>query len=134
MIEGYLALKMHSFGSLGGFNMKTKLKVLMMGLILSSATFADYGAIAYSDSTGQWGSSYGFFDRNTAFHVALSHCGVADCEIKVWAQNQCAALAVGSFGIYGWGVHPFLNPARDRALSECFLRADDCYLVADICT
>jgi len=63
--------------------------------------YDNYGAIAYSESNGAWGSGYNFSSRAAAEMSAMSRCGRGDCEIKVWFVNACGALAVGQDGALG---------------------------------
>lgn len=59
--------------------MKTAVKGTMVLYILLVAFGAaqaqdNYGAIAYSDSTGNWGYSYDYGSRSEAENSALSRC------------------------------------------------------------
>ncbi len=114
------------------------MKSLLLGMTIavltcSSTIYAGHGAIAYSPSTARWGTAYGYFLPYEASSAALSNCGVADCEIVVWEENMCAALAVGMNGGYGWGIHNYSSMARSRALNECRLRTGGCDIVAWVC-
>lgn len=76
-----------------------------------------FGAIAYSRTTGDYGFSYGQSSRGRAEQVALGYCGeqrnqARDCSVLVWFWNACAALATAPNGAYG-GDH-----ASDRRAAE----------------
>ena len=72
-------------------------------LAMSASVRADFGAIAYSPETGQWGYSYGFDCQEDSQNDALSRCNADDAQIAVWVENGWAALAVGDDGAWGWG-------------------------------
>jgi serine/threonine-protein kinase len=61
----------------------------------------DFGAIAYSPSTGYYGYSYGKDCEATAENVALRNCNGPDRQVVVWVANGYAALAVNNNGGYG---------------------------------
>ena len=94
----------------------------------------NYGAIAYSSSTGRYGYSYDFGSRAEAENYAISKCGRGDCVVKVWFKNACGALAVGRRGALGWGLAGSRGSAEDRALSECQSRTSGCSVRTWACT
>ena len=94
----------------------------------------NYGAIAYSSSTGRYGYSYDFGSRAEAENYAISKCGRSDCVVKVWFRNACGALAVGRRGALGWGWAGSRGQAEGRALSECQSRASGCNVRVWSCT
>lgn len=51
-----------------------------------------YGAIAYSPSTGAWGTSRGYQVKLRAERVALDQCGENDCRVII-SFNLCGAVA-----------------------------------------
>jgi hypothetical protein len=63
---------------------------------------ADYAAIAYSESAGNYGYSSGFSTRGAAENRALVECGTRDAEVLVWGENAYLALAVSDNGHIGW--------------------------------
>jgi hypothetical protein len=94
---------------------------LIMILLSGVANAQDnYGAIAFSESTGQTGYSYDYGSRSDAEQAALDNCGKNDCEIKSWFENSCGALAQGDDGSlgYSWAAGS-RSQAESRALSEC---------------
>jgi hypothetical protein len=94
----------------------------------------NYGAIAYSSSTGRYGHSYDFGSRAEAEDYAISQCGRSDCVVKVWFKNACGALAVGQRGALGWGWAGSRGSAEDRALNECQSRTSECSVRTWACT
>ena len=127
-----------SYFEVGGVRMKTSTgAVIWIGLVLvflSGAANAQdyYGAIAFSKSTGQTGYSYDYSSRGGAEQAALNKCGENDCEIQVWFQNSCGALAQGGDGAlgYSWAANN-RSQAESRALSEC---GSNCEVLAWACT
>jgi hypothetical protein len=68
----------------------------------------NFGAIAYSPSSGAHGWSYDYPSRAVAEEVALTNCRqhAGDCVVPIWFRNACGALAVGSSGYgSGWGTN-----------------------------
>lgn len=51
-----------------------------------------YGAIAYSPTTGAWGTSRGYQVKSQAEQVALAQCGEQDCRVII-SFNLCGAVA-----------------------------------------
>jgi hypothetical protein len=95
----------------------------------------NYGAIAYSESTGNWGYSYDYGSRAQAENSALGRCGRGDCEIKVWFKNSCGALAKASNGALGWSYAADSRAeAESLALSECRSRGSNCRILCWTCT
>jgi serine/threonine-protein kinase len=81
-----------------------------------------YGAIAYGRSSRAWGYSYQWDSREKAEQVALQNCGQHgdDCEIMVWFDRKCGAVAAGAEGTDAyWGLEDTDSGARSRALAEC---------------
>jgi hypothetical protein len=94
----------------------------------------NYGAIAYSFSTGRYGYSYDWPSRAEAENYARSQCGIGDCAVKVWFKNACGALAVGRGSAYGWGWAGSRGQAEGSALSECQARSAGCRVRVWSCT
>jgi hypothetical protein len=120
--------------------MKAVMKGLMVLCIILVAFAAaqaqdNYGAIAYSSSTGNWGYSYDYGSRAQAENSALRRCGRDDCEIKVWFKNSCGAMAKASNGALGWSYAASSRAeAESLALSECEARGSNCRIVCWACT
>jgi hypothetical protein len=107
----------------------------VVALLLSSLALADnYGAIAYSPSTGATGTSWNCCDEGTAEQSAVGYCGQADCGSYVWTDNQCAALAVSSNGGWGWAGNKDRGLARANAMAQCETQGPGCHVVADVCS
>ncbi len=95
----------------------------------------NYGAIAYSESSGKWGYSYDYGSRGQAENAALRRCKSGDCEIKLWFKNSCGALAKGDKGALGWlWAAEGRREAESRALSESRARGSNCRILCWTCT
>jgi hypothetical protein len=100
--------------------------LVLLGLAGRSA--ADFAAIAYSQSTGSYGYSYGHGTLAGAEAEALSHCKGDDAEVVAWVENGYVALALGDEkGVYAWGWAFNRAEARSRALAECSRRTSGAY-------
>jgi serine/threonine-protein kinase len=95
----------------------------------------NYGAIAYSPSTGAHGWAYDYGSRAAAEQVALSNCGqhADDCVVPIWFRNACGALAVGADG-YGSGWGSNRNLAERYALQSCRKYTSGCWIKRWACT
>jgi hypothetical protein len=73
-------------------------------LLAATAAAADdnFGAIAFSSSSGATGYSYDYDSRDGAEERALQECGPG-CKVVLWFKNACGALAVGEGSGYGTG-------------------------------
>ena len=105
-------------------------------LVAEQAAAQDnYGAIAYSPSTGAPGWSFDYGSRAAAENVALASCRkhAGDCVIPIWFRNACGALAVGSNGYgSGWGTSRKL--AESYALQTCRKNTGGCSIRRWACT
>jgi len=94
-----------------------------------------YGAIAYSASTGGYGTSFGNATRKEAEAEALEGCSKhgEGCQVAVWVENGCAALAADDQA--GWGEWADdLETAKSKALAACNRESNKCNLVVSDCT
>ena len=94
-----------------------------------------FGAIAYSPSTGSHGWSYDYASREEAERVALANCAqhARDCNVPIWFQNACGALAVGPSGYgSGWAINQGL--AEAYALGVCGQHSASCSVRRWVCT
>jgi hypothetical protein len=92
---------------------------------------ATYGAIAFSNSTARFGSSWGRLSPEAAQAAAVSACGVDDCTSRVVEQNQFAVLARGTGGTStAWNDD--LMTAQQAALAACSTKGTNCRVVATI--
>jgi len=96
----------------------------------------DYGAIAYSPSTGANGWSNKSDTREEAENTALKECGkrASDCEIEVWFDDKCGAVAAGEKEV-SWGLGNTAREAQLSALEKCRQGEDHkCELRASVCS
>jgi Domain of unknown function (DUF4189) len=96
-----------------------------------------YGAIAYSPSNRSWGESYGYGSRNDAERHAVKECSseARDCELAVWFNGQCGAVAGDDNGAWGAGLGPTPELALRDAMASCAKNnGKDCELERVTCT
>ena len=113
------------------------ISLLCLALCLGAATAAadNYGAIAYSSSSGAHGWSIDYRSRAAAENAALANCQqhAADCSVPIWFRNACGALAVGSNG-YGSGWGTSRSIAESIALRGCRVHSGGCLIRRWACT
>jgi serine/threonine-protein kinase len=100
-----------------------------------SAQGGNFGAIAYSPSTGANGWAYDYTSRGEAESIALTNCRkyANDCVIPVWFRNACGALATGPKGYgSGWGTDRSI--AEKYALQSCGQHSSGCTVQRWVCT
>ena len=95
-----------------------------------------YGAIAWDEATGTYGSSWNQATAQRAADVALSKCGSTGCKVVIRpGRRECAALATTESGKYAGGAaRRDKDAARLAALTnckkgnagECTVRVTDC--------
>jgi hypothetical protein len=91
------------------------------------------GAIAFSDSTGEWGYATG--GGRSAPYNALKNCKVADAKIIAQEVDCWMALALGDDkGVYGWGHAGNRADAERFALDDCNKRTKNAKVVVSFCT
>lgn len=93
----------------------------------------NWGAIAYSTSTGRTAYSYDFATQAGAINYAVERCGARDCRAVVWFVNGCGAFAKGDNST-GWGVGTSRATAESNALAECRKRGGGCRTLQWTCT
>lgn len=78
-----------------------------------------YGAIAISESTMAWGSSWNATSQAEAERTAIEYCGRSDCRSVNWFRNACGALAMSGNRAWAadWGATQ--EEARSKALAAC---------------
>lgn len=87
--------------------------------------FGYYGAIAYSKSTGHYGTCYMAESLESAKSYALDKCQhsdgrrVSDAEIIMWGKNKWLAFAHGSGNSWGTAWGNSKEEAREKALESC---------------
>jgi serine/threonine-protein kinase len=125
--------------------MKTKRNlVIALGLIgqlgiaslSASADFGGYrfGSIAYSESTGRFGSSWGYANQVEANERALSMCHRGDCRTVVWFKNACGSLARARNGAIVWAWSSSLTDAKRLASNRCTREWGSCTLICSVCS
>ena len=97
-----------------------------------------FAAIAVSDSTLSWGSSWGYGSKAAAQKAALAQCRrqAHDCKAQVWGQFNCVALATSN-GDRAWGTSyaSFPGTAKANALAVCRNSGGkSCVVVAHPCS
>ena len=80
-----------------------------------------FGAIAYGPGSGAWGSAYDWDSREKAESTAMANCQkyANDCEVEVWFQDQCGAVAAEDGRSVYWGLGDGEGAAREDAMSKC---------------
>ncbi|AVM01096.1 hypothetical protein C6V83_13380 [Gordonia iterans] len=76
-----------------------------------------FGAIALSVSTGNYGWAVNYPTQAAAESAAVSKCNASDCISRIWFKNACGALAQSQANQYwgwDWGV------TRAQAISKAF--------------
>jgi hypothetical protein len=63
----------------------------------------NWGALAYSKSTGRYGFAYDFASQSQAINSAVERCKARDCQAVVWFVNGCGAFAKSDCRIQGLG-------------------------------
>mgnify|MGYP000989607887 CR=1 FL=1 len=110
------------------------LLVLTAGPGLAHAN--NYGAIAFSPSTGAHGWANDFSSRAGAERAAMNNClrHAGDCRIATWFRNACGALAVGSGNGYGASWASSRSMAERLSVDACSRHTGRCYVRRWVCT
>jgi hypothetical protein len=106
--------------------------VLTAGFSSQAFAYDNYGAIAFSNSTGAWGTAYDYGSRQSAEQAAVNRCG-AGCFAVVWFRNACGALASTRDHGYGSGWATDLGVAQNIAIQGCS-QYGSCTITAWACT
>ena len=87
----------------------------------SSAPTASYGAIAYGRTSRAWGYSDRWGSQAKAESVAVQNCAQRgnDCEVMVWFEHKCGAVALGEGTAAFGGLGNSDGQARADAQSKC---------------
>jgi Domain of unknown function (DUF4189) len=91
-----------------------------------------FGAIAYSQSNGRFGSSWGFSFE--AEERALSACNRTDCRPVLWFRNGCGALARARNGAYVTAWSSSMYEARRLVSNHCTREWGSCKLICSVCS
>jgi len=90
---------------------------------------AAFGAIAFSDSTGRYGTSSGHESAEGAEAAAIAACGVGDCTWRAMERDQFAVLARGVGGVAAaW--NPSYWVAAQAAVAACSAKGPGCHVIA----
>ncbi len=119
--------------------LKRILAVGALATLIGTAAIARgdrYGAIAYSQRTGNYGYADNAGTRAGAERRALENCEGRDCKIMGWFRNSCGALATGEGGrIWGWDHNTSLREAKESAVEHCRHEGGRrCRVVISACT
>jgi hypothetical protein len=82
----------------------------------------NFGAIAYGRHSGAWGYSYNWDTQKEAEENALAQCKKndgPDCEVMVWYQRECGAVASADGDKAYWGIGDGGGAAGANALASC---------------
>jgi hypothetical protein len=107
---------------------------LIAAFPLSAESYENWGAIAYSDSTGRSGTSYNYPSVGAAERRALDGCGEVDCKTVLTIANACGALAIADNGSWGTGLAQSRDQAERYALHHCRSRGGGCTIKCWACT
>jgi len=92
-------------------------------LILSSAAApaqAQYGAIAYDQMTGKYGSSSNEPNAARANEMALQNCASPECRVHAVEPHGCGALAKSdSDKAWGGADRENIDAAKHDAVEHC---------------
>ncbi len=91
------------------------------GCTESSAPAPSYGAIAYGRTSRAWGYSNRWGSQVKAESVAMNNCAQHgnDCEVMVWFERKCGAVASGEGTTAFWGLGESDGQARADAQNKC---------------
>jgi Domain of unknown function (DUF4189) len=109
-------------------------------LILSSAAaapaHAQYGAIAYDQMSGKYGSSSNQSSAARANEVALKNCASSECRVHPVEPHGCGALAKSdSDKAWGGADRESLDAAKRDAVEHCqgHTSTGHCQIVVSAC-
>ena len=105
----------------------------------ASAAAPSWGAIA--TRPGGYGYAFNQTSRDAAERVARAQCeGAAGrsprCEVRIYFDRSCAALATGNFGEWATAAGPDRRAAGQAAVSQCdgHLPTEPCKLAVSVCS
>jgi Domain of unknown function (DUF4189) len=80
-----------------------------------------YGAIAYGRTSKAWGYSHNWGSQAKAESVATQNCAQHgdDCEVMVWFDRRCGAVAAGGGTAAFWGLGNSDGQAQADARNKC---------------
>ena len=99
---------------------------------INSREMRSGGAIAYSESTGNWGYATG---GRSGEYNALKNCKAEDAKVIALQYDCWLALALGDEkGVYGWGHAGNRADAESFALENCGKRTKNAKIVVSFCS
>lgn len=107
-------------------------------LPMTASAADNYGAFAFSQTTGASGWAKNFTSQSEAEGAALQYCfdtkGAMDCKVAYSFVNSCGALAVG--GDNGWGADWGVNKqaAENKAMNTCAGYSYNCKILISECS
>lgn len=114
----------------------TTLASALVILAAGTAVSADnFGAIAFSKSTGAYGFSYDHQSRRDAEAGAMNECRSRSrgCAVAIWFKNACGSVATGPNG-WGSAWAGSRGNAEQAALVNCSKHTRNCKVLAWTCT
>jgi serine/threonine-protein kinase len=94
-----------------------------------------FGAIAYSPSSGSYGYSDRYPDREQAESRANKECGRNDCVAATWFFGHCGALATSSNGAWGSDQDTSEQKAQSLAQARCTSQGGtNCVILVSHCS
>jgi hypothetical protein len=109
-------------------NHTTRRGVLIIAGVFTAVLFlgnaapahAEYGAIAYDQATGSYGSSSNEPTAARAKELALKNCGSPDCQVHPVEPHGCGALAKSDTDkAWGGADRETLDAAKREAVGHC---------------
>jgi hypothetical protein len=105
----------------------------MTALLFSVSANADCARIAYSRTTGSYGTGYETGSCSSASSdKAVDACWKSDCIVELTVQGQCGSIArqVDNTQYISTGVAASKSGAGNKAMAAC---GSNCKLVTSIC-
>jgi len=114
-----------------------KFAVIAIGFsFITTPALAGFGAIAFSQDSGAYGSSWNYQTRWEAEQRAMKECSMHGygCKVVMWTRNACAALATSPDDGYGssWAETKYM--AENKALNTCYKYNKSCSILTSFCT
>jgi hypothetical protein len=141
---------MHSVFNLicaGTFRVAIRLALLCGCISVASAAPPDQGGDpspswgAIASRSGWYGYSFNHTSRSAAERAARAQCDRAagragPCDVRVYFDRSCGALATGNYGEWGTGIASTANAARQAAVAQCdgHLPTEPCKVVVSVCS
>lgn len=88
----------------------------VIGAATADAAAKYYGTLSISRSTGKVVAATDHPSWVAADAAAIRECAVYDCQITVRFADECAAIAQGADGQYGWATGPSRQEAEKAAV------------------